>query len=119
MKVHFQRAAAFLLAVMLSACCLAVPALANDTPVDSTGTIWSALYKDVPWLCPVIGLAPSVCPVSEDARHHGKVIARVSSDSGSAAGKWQALCDNCGDFFYVYDDAMQGAYGAMSRKSTN
>lgn len=104
-----KRCVSLSLAVLLLAM-LTAPALANagDQPVTSTGTFWSHVAANThsPYLNSVIGfLDPSVCTVSDDGRHHGKVVGK-----GLEPGAWWAKCDLCSQRFRVYDDDMQKAY---------
>lgn len=103
-----KRCVSLALAVLLLAM-LTAPALAagGDQPVTSTGTLWSYLAGKAPGvLGTLVGIAaPSACSVSEDGRHHGKVI-MPNRDPGS----WRARCDLCSHLFTVYDDDMQKAY---------
>lgn len=103
-----KRCVSLSLAVLLLAM-LTAPALAagGDPPVTSTGTLWSYLAGKAPGvLGTLVGIAaPSACSVSEDGRHHGKVI-MPNRDPGS----WRARCDLCSQLFTVYDDDMQKAY---------
>lgn len=115
--MHFQRFTALLLALVLSAGLLVLPAGAEDAPVSSRGTIWSDWAKDMPefWgkvLTTVTGMFDNqVCPVSSDHLHHGKVY-----KEGSKPGVWLAKCDYCNDSFSVYDDDMQNAYNEHVNK---
>lgn len=117
--MHFQRFTALLLALVLSAGLLVLPAGAEDAPVSSTGSFWSHIASQSPdWLGTVIGVAfPSVCPSSPDSRHHGKVIAKSNQTGTDSA--WEAKCDYCGDTFIVYDDDMQNAYNEHVNKVQN
>lgn len=105
-----KRCVSLSLAVLLLAM-LTAPALAagGDQPVTSTGTFWShfvASNPHNPYCNAVIGfLDPSVCTVSDDGRHHGKIVGK-----GLEPGAWWAKCDLCSQRFRVYDDDMQKAY---------
>lgn len=105
-----KRCVSLSLAVLLLAM-LTAPALAagGDQPVTSTGTFWShfvASNPHNPYWNSVIGfLDPSVCTVSDDGRHHGKVVGK-----GLEPGAWWAKCDLCSQRFRVYDDDMQKTY---------
>ena len=119
MKKRINKALSVLLIFMLSIGILSVPSLAaEDSPVSSTGTIWSDWASSMPdffgkVFSVVVGqFGGEVCPNSDDHLHHGKVIAKNLLGNG----KWQALCDYCGEKFVVYDDDMQNAYNEHVNK---
>lgn len=112
MKVHFQRLISLLLALVLCLSLFVLPASAAESePVTSTGTFWQAAAADSPRVIGnLIGIfSKGTCAVSEDRRHHGKVIRKADPVFGEP-GAWLALCDYCGEEFKVYDDDMQNAY---------